>query len=144
MFECLILGDSIAVGIGQAITECRTIARSGISSSKWLEQFRYNPFYRDTIFRVAVISLSTNDLTYENTEDNLYQLRKGLRADAVVWILPNRILKPTQKAIIEQLASVFSDKILDISENVGPDTIHPPNLTEYRKIGNKIKDLTNK
>ena len=38
MIECLIVGDSIAVGVSQVRHECMSIAKSGINSSDWNKQ----------------------------------------------------------------------------------------------------------
>ena len=36
MLECLIVGDSIAVGVSQVRPECASIAKSGINSRDWV------------------------------------------------------------------------------------------------------------
>ena len=38
MLECLILGDSLAVGVGQVRTECVTRAKSGINSYNYVNR----------------------------------------------------------------------------------------------------------
>ena len=144
MLDCLILGDSIAVGLGQAMTECRTVAKSGIRSNPWIEQFQYNPFYRDNIFRVVVISLGTNDFDYDNTEENLIKIRVGSRGQIVVWILPSETLKPAQRQTVIKVAEQFGDKVLDIGEFVGPDGIHPNSLQAYKNLSKNILNLQTK
>jgi len=141
MLECLILGDSIAVGIGQARPECVTLARSGITSEAWYKGYAYNPYFRDP-YKVVVISLGTNDMR-GMTSEMLFNVRQKITAPLVVWILPNRTLKPVQVTIIRELANEFHDKVLSIHDHIGPDGIHPPNLIEYKKIGEKLKQLTN-
>lgn len=138
MFECLILGDSIAVGLGQAKPECTTIARVGITSERWIRGFGSNPFYKDDNYKIAIISLGTND--YKNmTGEMLYLIRKELKANKVIWILPSYSLKPIQRMLIIELANEFKDKVLDISEHIGRDGIHPSSLEDYKKIANKAK-----
>lgn len=138
MFECLILGDSIAVGLGQAKPECTTIARVGITSERWIRGFGSNPFYKDDNYKIAIISLGTND--YKNmTGEMLYLIRKELKANKVIWILPSYSLKPIQRMLIIELANEFKDKVLDISEHIGRDGIHPSSLEDYKKIANKTK-----
>jgi hypothetical protein len=140
MLECLILGDSIAVGLGQARPECVTIARSGYSSKRWYRGFGLNPYYKDDAYKIAVISLGTNDFVGDNTSEILYSIRKNTNAQFVVWILPSWNLKPQQHAIVREIANEFHDKVLSIHEFVGHDGIHPPNLTAYKKIAEAAKD----
>ena len=140
MLECLIIGDSIAVGIGQARPECVTLARSGITSENWYRGYAYNPYFLDP-YRVVVISLGTNDMR-GMTSEMLFNIRQKITAPMVVWILPSVTLKPIQVTVIKEIANEFKDKILPIHDHIGPDGIHPPNLNEYRKIGDKIKQLT--
>lgn len=138
MLECLIIGDSIAVGLGQARPECVTIARSGITSNRWYKGFGSNPYYKDDAYKVAVISLGTNDFVGDKTSDILYNVRRNLNADMVIWILPSRQLKPSQFAIIRELSNEFHDRVVDIAEFVGTDGIHPPTLDAYKKIMKKV------
>ena len=42
-FKCIIVGDSIAVGLGLVDNDCKTLARSGITTKKWFETCQYNP-----------------------------------------------------------------------------------------------------
>lgn len=137
MLECLVLGDSIAVGIGQARPECVTLARSGITSEGWYKGYAYNPYFNDP-YRVVVISLGTNDMR-GMTSEMLFSIRQKVKANMVIWILPNAILKPVQVQVIREIANEFKDKVLSIHDLVGPDGIHPPTLDAYRKIAEKTK-----
>lgn len=138
MLECLILGDSIAVGIAQARPECISLARSGITSEKWVRGFGANPYFKDDYYKVAVISLGTND-TRGMTSDMLHLLRKEVKAKKVIWILPSYSLKPVQRSVIIELANEFKDVVIDISQHIGRDGFHPPSLEEYKKIADKTK-----
>jgi hypothetical protein len=138
MFECLILGDIIAVGLGQARPECVTIARSGITSEKWVRGFGSNPFFKDDTYKVAIISLGTND-TRGMTSEMLYLLRKEVKAKKVIWILPSYSLKPIQRSVVTELSNEFKDTIIDISQYLSRDGIHPNSLEDYKKIADKTK-----
>lgn len=138
MFECLIVGDSIAVGLSEVKKECVSVARTGITSDKWYKGFGSNPFFHQDKYKVAVISLGINDGVSAATSDTLYNVRKRINANLVVWILPNAILKPRQRQIMIELANEFKDKTLDIREHIGYDGIHPFSKTEYQKIADKI------
>lgn len=133
MLECLILGDSIAVGIGQARSECVTLARSGITSEKWYRGYSNNPYFIDDLYKVVVISLGTNDFR-GMTSEMLYNIREKTKSKIVIWVAPSSVLKPVQYQIVREIANEFKDKVLDISEYVGHDKIHPPTLDAYKKI----------
>lgn len=135
MFECLIMGDSIAVGVGQYRPECATIARVGITSEKWFNTHKDNPSFRQS-FKVVVISLGTNDFKNQSAE-YLYDIRARVKANMVVWLLPSQTLKPVQRVIVREIANEFKDSVMDISQFVGPDKIHPTGKG-YIEIGNNI------
>jgi lysophospholipase L1-like esterase len=140
MLECLILGDSIAVGIAQHKKECVSITRVGITSHKWYSEFIENPTYNKK-YRVVVISLSTNDfknMSPHSTEEFLYNIRKRANAQLVIWILPNPILKPNQHKVIKELAKEFGDKTLETLNHVGYDSIHPT-VEGYKELAKNIK-----
>ena len=122
MLECLILGDSIAVGIGMNRPDCTTIAKVGITSDRWYKNYHHK---LNESFKIVVISLGTNDWKSTITAEYLYDIRNKTKANAVVWILPSATLKPTQRAIIKEIANEFKDKTMDISQFIGPDGIHP-------------------
>jgi hypothetical protein len=56
LLECLVLGDSIAVGLGQARPECAVVAVSGITSERYVLTLHARPRAR-----TVVISLGVND-----------------------------------------------------------------------------------
>jgi lysophospholipase L1-like esterase len=123
MLECLIIGDSIAVGIGMNRPECATIAKVGITSQNWLHSYQNHPTFNRP-YKIAVISLGTND--YRNTTaENIYDIRLKTKADMVIWILPSATLKPIQRVIIKEIANEFHDRTMDITQFIGPDGIHP-------------------
>lgn len=135
MLECMIIGDSIAVGLSMAQKECVSISRGGITSEKWYKSFGVDSNFRKP-YKVVAISLGTND--YRVLEQTFFDIRVAIDADLVVWILPNSILKPTQRAMVEKVAKQFGDKTVDITKDVGPDMIHPSSLQSYKSIAKKI------
>jgi hypothetical protein len=70
LLDCIVLGDSIAVGVGQARPDCQTIAVSGITSEHYVQMFGGAPQAR-----TAIISLGVNDGDASATGDNLAKLR---------------------------------------------------------------------
>jgi hypothetical protein len=136
MLECLILGDSIAVGVAQHKPECAVIARVGITSENWYKTFTANPITKNK-FKIVVISLGSND--YKNTTaESLYNIRKHVNADMVFWITPSLTLKPVQRTLIKELANEFKDKVIESHPYIGHDGIHPT-PDGYKKISQLIK-----
>ena len=131
MVDCLILGDSIAVGTQQFKQECRAIARGGINS--W--QFnRSNPgqFTSNTV----VISLGSNDHPGVRTRKELEDLRKRISASSkVYWILP--AIKPYIQDSVRDIAQQYGDTVLTIP-NLSKDGVHP-SWAGYRQLGEMIK-----
>jgi hypothetical protein len=137
MIECLVMGDSIAVGIGQYSPQCKTIAKVGITSKKWY--LNYKEFITSENYKKVVISLGSND-SWHITSESLYNIRKQLKADKVIWILTSSVLKPTQRIIIKEIANEFKDITIDISEHISKDGIHPTGIG-YKTVANKLKSM---
>lgn len=122
MMDCLVLGDSIAVGVSQFRTECVSISKSGITSSNWIKYNINRPAFDMIDYRSAVISLGANDNAYVETEASLAELRATLKAEVVFWIMPNNN-QHAQKVILK-LAARNGDRIVYI-KSIAKDGIHP-------------------
>ena len=118
MIPCLILGDSLAVGVGQARPECIVAAEVGINSSRYLQTWR-PPMQAKTV----VISLGVNDSLDIETEQNLRQLRHGITAETVYWLVPG--IHPTARTAVHDIARAFGDKMIDVAPLTGSDHVHP-------------------
>lgn len=139
MLECLIIGDSIAVGTSQFRPECSSFAQVGITSKNWNHKFSNINFNSKSV----IISLGTNDYIGINTYEELKNLREKIKNSNVFWILPvgnspkNGIpLESIQKTIIE-LAHQNNHTILNIS-SISKDNIHPT-MNGYRDLAQKSK-----
>ena len=135
MLECLIIGDSIAVGVSQVRKECVSIAQSGINSRDWNRQHlnKLQPT------KTLIISLGANDYSSLKTEDNLREIRKKAQADRIFWLLPSSSLKPTQVDIVKRIANEFGDVIINRPEsNMSPDGVHPTGQG-YKELANRTK-----
>ena len=135
MIECLIVGDSIAVGVSQVRHECMSIAKSGINSRDWNSRnmSRLKPA------RTLIISLGANDLAGHNTEGNVRSLRTNAQADRVFWLLPSQRLKPKQVAAVQQVAAEFGDTVIPRPEsNISPDGVHPT-YKGYKILGEQTR-----
>lgn len=126
MLDCIVPGDSIEVGVGQARADCQTIAVSGITSEHYVQMFAGAPQAH-----TAIISLGVNDGDSVATADNLARLRGRVVADTVYWLLSgtNQHIRDTVRAI----AGRFGDRLIDVLPLAGPDHIHP-DRTGYARL----------
>ena len=130
MIDCLIIGDSIAVGTHQARPECVAYAKGGWNTWQWNKEFLKNNLSAKTI----IISLGSNDHKGVKTEAELRKLRANTTADRVYWILP--AIKPDIQEIVRTIAADWKDIVLPISETT--DKVHPT-MRSYKEIGANAK-----
>ncbi len=131
MLDCLILGDSIAVGTHQFKQECTAIAKGGINSWQYNKDYvknRKNDFGAE----VVLVSLGSNDHTGVKTYNELYQLRERIKAQRVYWILPNPEKFPRQANDVNLIAVSFGDQVIQ-TKRYQPDQVHP-SWVGYKEI----------
>ena len=132
MLECLILGDSIAVGTAQARPECVSYSKGGINSYQWLNKnIGKSPYTAKTV----IISLGSNDHKYVKTEAELRSIRELTKADRVYWILP--AIKPDIQDIVRKVAAENGDTVLPITR-LQTDGVHP-SWAGYKQLANASK-----
>lgn len=119
MLECLILGDSIAVGTAQARPECVSYSKGGINSYDWLNK---NVGKSPYVAKHVIISLGSNDHKGVKTESELNTIRQLTKADRVYWILP--AIKPNIQEMVRRIAVENGDVILPIKD-LSTDKVHP-------------------
>lgn len=135
MLECLVMGDSLAVGIGQIRKECVTYAKSGINSVNYVNNFVLKK-YPDNA-KTIIISLGSNDTKNIDTYDELTALRSMVKADIVYWIIPN--IKEEKRKHVWMVAQKFGDHVLDARNSERSiDTIHPT-YNGYKDLAEKTK-----
>jgi lysophospholipase L1-like esterase len=132
MLECLIVGDSIAVGVANVRTECVTYAKGGINSYQWLNK---NVDKTPLVAKTVIISLGSNDHKYVKTESELQAIRELTKADRVFWILP--AIKPDIQEIVRKVAAKHGDTVLPITR-LQKDGVHP-SWAGYKDLGEKAK-----
>ena len=134
MLDCLIVGDSIAVGVSQVRKECVAIVKSGINSSNWNKQH----IHKLQPTKTLIISLGANDLGVA-TEANVRTLRTFAKADRVFWLLPSNKLKPNQVKAVELVAREFGDTVIPRPEtDISADGVHPT-YKGYKILAEKTK-----
>ena len=132
MLDCLIVGDSIAVGTSQVRTECVSYSKGGINSHQWVNQYiGKTPLQAKTV----IISLGSNDHKYVKTESELETIRQLTKADKVYWILP--AIKPNIQEIVKKVAEKYGDTILPITR-LQKDGVHP-SWAGYKELADKTK-----
>jgi lysophospholipase L1-like esterase len=131
MLDCLILGDSIAVGVSQHRPECAVHAKVGINSRDWVNKNITKDLSADTV----IISLGSNDYKSIITLKELFTIRNVVTAKRVYWIVP--AIKPDIQEMVEIVADKFEDKIIHI-KGVAPDKVHPTS-TEYKRLAKETK-----
>jgi lysophospholipase L1-like esterase len=136
MLECLILGDSLAVGVGQIRKECVTYAKSGINSYDYVN--RHLLHTKGNIqAKNVIISLGSNDTAKINTFEELDTLRQLVDAGRVYWIVPN--IKEDKRRAVFAVADKYKDFVIDARQHdTSPDQVHPTYMG-YKTISNKAK-----
>ena len=132
MLECLIVGDSIAVGTQMFAKECASYAKGGINSKQWVDK---NIGNMPLQAKHVIISLGSNDHKYIKTELELETIRQLTKADRVYWIMP--AIKPDIQEIVRKVATKYGDVIIPITK-LQPDGIHP-SWAGYKEIAEKTK-----
>lgn len=116
MSGCLIIGDSIAVGLHQQMPTCSVLAHVGISSSGWAHGYGVHPLPPQDM---VVVSLGSNDTGYSLRY--LRRIRDSITAKHVIWVLP--ACNEAVRRGIEHLAAYYRDAI--VAFEPGKDGIHP-------------------
>lgn len=131
MLECIIIGDSIAVGTKQFKPECVSYSKIGISSHQWNKNFGHNRLESD----ITIISLGSNDHQYVKTERELRSIREKVKSKHVYWILP--AIKPHVQEIVKKIQLAYGDRLIEI-KHLQSDKIHP-STKGYKAIAESAK-----
>jgi len=132
MIDCLILGDSIAVGTHQARPECVAYAKGGWNSWQWNRDYLKNNLTAKTV----IISLGSNDHKGIRTKAELQRIREKVGTNSrVFWIMP--AIKPDVQEIVKQVATDYGDTVLPITR-LQKDGVHP-SWAGYKELAEKTK-----
>ena len=143
MLDCLIIGDSIAVGVKEFKPNCVAFARNGINSWQWNKTYVEGDKGSLPASDVAIISLGSNDHKGIKTREEIAKARLAAQAKRVYWILPHGNnpasgvdIKDIQ-AMVQEVAAGFGDIVLPITR-VQADNIHP-SWAGYKELAEKAK-----
>ena len=135
MIDCLILGDSIALGTHQFKTQCYSYVKSGINSSQFNTTY-VNKRKNDFGSEVVIVSLGSND-AYVKTYNELYKLRERIKAQRVYWILPNPDVFPKQAEDVKLISVSFGDTVIS-TKRYSQDKVHPT-TDGYKELAEQAK-----
>ena len=137
MIDCMIIGDSIAVGTAAARPECVSYSRGGWNSWQWNRD--YLNVASGKPYKTVIISLGANDHKGVATERELLKMRSSIRADRVFWISPGQERKPVPQDAIERIARQYGDTVLPRpQEHMSSDGIHPTGRG-YKILGEQTR-----
>ena len=123
MLECLIMGDSLAVGVAHFRKECVVAAKSGINSYDYVNRIVLNT-NNTTQAKTVIISLGSNDTKNIDTFEELDTMRQLVKADRVYWLLP--AIKEDKRKAVWAVANKYRDAVVETrNHELSPDKVHP-------------------
>lgn len=123
--DCVVMGDSIAVGIQQH-THCFKQAAIGRSASQQAAMA-----YKITV-DTTVISLGSNNPTHPELLRDLRRIRFLINSRKVIWVIPYH--RYAAEAV-RRVAAENRDGLLDLANYKTFDKVHPAN---YREVAREI------
>jgi lysophospholipase L1-like esterase len=131
MLDCLIIGDSIAVGTAMQRPDCQSIAKGGINSWQWNKDYSGKLVPAKTV----IISLGSNDHKGVKSIKELLSIRENIKDSRVYWILPT--INSQGREAVTLVAEQYGDIVLPITRTQ-VDKIHP-SWAGYKELGEKAK-----
>jgi lysophospholipase L1-like esterase len=124
MLDCMIIGDSIAVGTAIARPECVSYAKGGWNSWQWNKDYLSQSTTKP--YETIIISLGANDHKGVKTEQELRKMREAIKGKRVFWIDPGKDRKPIPHEAMTKIAKEYGDVVLlRPVGNMSADGIHP-------------------
>ena len=137
MIDCMIIGDSIAVGTAMARPECVSYARSGWNSWQWNKDYLSSAAAKSA--KTVIISLGANDHKGVKTEQELRKMREAIKGDRVFWIDPGQDRKPVPHDVMSRIAKEYGDIIISRpKDHMSDDGVHPTGRG-YKIIGEQTR-----
>ncbi len=137
MIDCMVIGDSIAVGVSMIRTECVRYAKSGWNSTQWNKDYLHMATTRP--YETIIISLGANDTKNMPTEIELRKMRTNINGKRVFWIDPGKDRKPVAHDAMMRIAKEYGDTVLlRPKEHMSGDGVHPTGKG-YRVLAEQTK-----
>ena len=139
MIDCMIIGDSIAVGTHNVMPQCSEYATGGLNTWQWNKKYKD----ADLTAKSVIISLGTNDHQYIKTRKELETVRARVKADRVYWVLPmgNNPKSGVSLDEIQSHVAAVAEKYNDIviaTKRLQKDRIHP-SWAGYKELAESAK-----
>lgn len=137
MLDCIIIGDSIAVGTAMARPECVSYSKGGWNSWQWNKDYLAKASAQPA--QTIIISLGANDHKGVKTELELRKMREAVKGQRVFWIDPGQDRKPIPHDAIIRIAKEYGDTVLPRPKNyMSADGVHPTGRG-YKILGEMTK-----
>ena len=137
MIDCMVIGDSIAVGTAMYRPECVSYSRGGWNSWQWNRD--YINIASSKSYETVIISLGANDHAGVKTEQELRKMREAIKGKKVFWIDPGKDRKPVPHDAIMRIAKEYGDTVLPRpKDHMSADGIHPTGRG-YKILGEQAK-----
>jgi len=137
MIECLIIGDSIAVGTAMARPECVSYSKGGWNTWQWNKDYLSKAAGQPA--KTVIISLGANDHAGVKTEKELRKMREAITGKRVFWIDPGKDRKPIPHDAMTKIAQEYGDIVLPRPKgHMSGDGIHPTGKG-YKILGEQTK-----
>ena len=137
MIDCMIIGDSIAVGVSMVRKECVSYAKGGWNSWQWNKD--YLDKAASNSHETVIISLGANDHAGVKTERELRKMRSAINGKRVFWIDPGEDRKPIPHDAMMRIAKEYGDVVLPRPKNhMSADKIHPT-MRGYKELAEQTK-----
>lgn len=121
MPSCLLLGDSIAIGLQKFMVGCTFVAGIGVNTPTMVHRLENTPALHDVVYDVAVVSLGSNDrIGGIRLEMHLTVLQRRVPARRIIFVLP---ALEAQRASVARIAEAFGHST--VSFEPGKDGVHP-------------------
>ncbi|OMG61357.1 hypothetical protein IL54_4697 [Sphingobium sp. ba1] len=131
MFACLVIGDSIGVGLSGAINNryasgCDSVVEAGATIDQILAWRKPARLYGTT-----VLAVGSNDQPSRQLTLKLTRLRQNIATKRVIWMLP---YSRERAYLINSIAVTFGDDTLDIARFRTSDRVHPISYDEIAAV----------
>lgn len=137
MIDCMVIGDSIAVGVSMARKECVSYAKVGWNSWQWNKDYLSKATGKP--YETIIISLGANDHKGVKTEFELRKMRAAIQGKRVFWIDPGAERKPLPHDAMMRIAKEYGDVVLSRpKEHMSGDGIHPTGKG-YQELAKQTK-----
>ena len=137
MIDCMVIGDSIAVGVSMIRKECVSYAKSGWNSSNWTNDYLSSASANS--YNTIVISLGANDYKGIKSEQELRKMRESIKGKRVFWIDPGKDRKPIPHEVMTKLAGEYGDVVLPRpANNMSADGVHPT-FAGYKQLAQQTR-----